>query len=50
METITVPKVEFEQLKEEIKILRNSKIYKRLLEFEQNIIKGKKFTRNDLGF
>ncbi len=50
METITLPKVEFEQMKLEIKTLRNSKMYQRLLEFEQNIISGKKYTRKDLGF
>jgi len=37
-------------MEEEIKVLRNSKIYKRLLEFEQNISKDKKYTRADLGF
>ena len=34
----------------EIKILRSSKLYKRLLEFEENINSGKKYTRKDLGF
>ena len=37
-------------MEEEIKVLRNSKIYIRLLEFEQNISKDKKYTRADLGF
>ena len=37
-------------MEEEIKVLRNSKIYKRLLEFEENITQGKKHTRKDLGF
>jgi hypothetical protein len=50
METITVPRVEFEQMQSELLILRQSALYKRLLEFEQNILKGKKFTRADLGF
>mgnify|MGYP001585931435 CR=1 FL=1 len=50
METITIPKEEFNRMQEEIVILRNSKIYKRLLEFEQRILQGKKFTREDLGF
>jgi len=50
METITVPKMEFEQMKQELEMLRDSKIYKRLLEFEENISKGKIFTREDLGF
>ena len=39
-----------EDLKKEISILRNSKLYRRLLEFEQNILKGEKYTRKDLGF
>jgi len=50
METVTIPKIELEKMEEEIKVLRNSRLYKRLLEFEQNISKGKKYTREDLGF
>ena len=50
VETITVLKVELEQLQRELKTLRNSNLYKRLLEFEKNIAEGRKFTRNDLGF
>jgi len=49
METITIPKTRFEEMKREIKTLRNSKLYIRLLEFERNIIKNK-YTRKDLGF
>ena len=37
-------------MQRERKLLRNSKIYLRLLEFEQNINRGKKFTREGLGF
>ncbi len=50
METITIEKTKFERMKEELAILRNSGLYKRLLEFEENISKGKKYTRADLGF
>ena len=50
METITVPKAELEQLHRELKTLRNSGLYKRLLEFEENIAEGRRFTRKDLGF
>jgi len=50
METITMPKLEFEQLQRELATLRNMDIYKRLLEFERNIAERKKFTREDLGF
>ena len=49
METVMIPKVEFEQMKAEIKTLRKTKLYLRLLEFEKNI-EGKKYTREDLGF
>ncbi len=49
METITLPKEKFELMKLELKTLRNSKIYKRLLEFEANISK-KKISRAELGF
>ena len=37
-------------MQQERKLLRNSKIYLRLLEFEQMINQSKKFTREDLGF
>lgn len=50
METVTIPRAQFERMKEEIRILRSSKLYRRLLEFERNITKGKKYTREDLGF
>ncbi len=50
MDTVTIPKTEFEQMKTEIKTLRKSDIYLRLLEFELNIVRGKTFTRKDLGF
>lgn len=39
METVTIPKTEYEQLIRENKTLRNSKLYKRLLQFEKNISK-----------
>lgn len=48
-DTITIPKEEYEQLIKENKVLRDSDLYKRLLEFEDNI-KKKKYTREDLGF
>ena len=50
METVTLPREEFELMRQELEVLRSSKIYKRLLEFEGNISQGKKFTRKDLGF
>jgi len=50
MEMINLPKEKFEQMRQEIIFLRNSIIYKRLLEFEKNITKSKRYTREDLGF
>ena len=50
MKTITLPRSELEQLHRELETLRNSGLYKRLLEFEKNISEGKRFTRADLGF
>lgn len=50
METITIPKAKFEMMQQEIAMLRNSKLYKRLLEFERRILIGEKYTRADLGF
>ena len=49
METVTIPREEYEVMKQEIKTLRATALYKRLLSFEQNI-KTKKYTRKDLGF
>ena len=49
MDTVTIPKEDFELMQREIKTLRSSNLYKRLLEFEKNI-SHKKFTRKDLGF
>ena len=50
MEMITIPKPKFERMEQELEILRNSELYKRLLQFEQNIMKGKVYIRKDLGF
>ncbi|HJX06306.1 MAG TPA: hypothetical protein VJ461_06365 [Candidatus Nanoarchaeia archaeon] len=50
MDIVTIPRADFEQMQQELNVLRNSKLYKRLLEFESNISAGKKFTRKDLGF
>jgi hypothetical protein len=50
METVTIDKAEFEQMKREMSVLRESDVYVRLLEFERNIAKGKRLTRKDLGF
>ena len=49
-ETVTIPKVEFEKMKQELELLRESGLYQRLLEFEENISKGRKFGGQDLGF
>jgi PHD/YefM family antitoxin component YafN of YafNO toxin-antitoxin module len=49
MDMVTISKEEFENLKSELETLRNSRIYKRLLDFEINISKYK-YSRKDLGF
>lgn len=49
-ETILVSKSDYLKLTSENKALRNTELYKRLLEFEQNISSGRVFTRKDLGF
>ncbi|MBI4210684.1 MAG: hypothetical protein HY544_04225 [Candidatus Diapherotrites archaeon] len=49
-ETVTVPRKEYESLKRQVEIFKESNIYKRLIEFENNIAAGKKFYREDLGF
>ncbi len=50
MEKISIPKYKFMQMRRELKILRNANLYKRLLEFEKNIVQDRKYTRKDLGF
>jgi len=50
MEIITIPKPKFERMEQELEMLRSSKLYKRLLQFEQNMLNGKVYTRKDLGF
>jgi len=55
MKTITIPKAEFKvleqknkKLKQEVETLRNTQLYKRLLECLENL-KKKEYTRKDLG-
>tara|TARA_Y100000034_G_C6586630_1_gene254669 strand:- start:302 stop:454 length:153 start_codon:yes stop_codon:yes gene_type:complete len=50
METITISKHEYIQMKQDLKSLRETELYKRLLEFEENIKLGKIHTRKDLDF
>ena len=40
-ETITVAKKEFEQMRQELELLRGSRIYQRLLEFEEKFPKAR---------
>ncbi|MEK6957830.1 MAG: hypothetical protein AABW99_02535 [archaeon] len=49
-ETVTVPKKKYETLRREVKALKNSRLYRRLLEFHKNISSGKEYSREDLGF
>lgn len=48
-ETITIPKEEYQMMVAELETLRRTDLYKRLLQFIQNI-QEKRFTRKDLGF
>ncbi|MFT4308960.1 MAG: hypothetical protein ACMXYL_00540 [Candidatus Woesearchaeota archaeon] len=50
MDNVTISREEYESMKKEIETLRNSKLYKRLVEFEENIRTQGKYTRNNLGF
>ncbi len=49
-ETICITKEEYLKLKKENQMLRQTKLYARLLQFEKNIKSGKIFTRKDIGF
>ncbi|MBT4539023.1 hypothetical protein HOI26_00090 [Candidatus Woesearchaeota archaeon] len=49
METVTIPRKEYLRLVHENKALKNTKLYKRLLEAEMNIASGKRYTRQDVG-
>jgi len=48
MKTVTIPEKEYNQMKLELETLRNTRLYKRILEFDKNVEK-KKFTRQDAG-
>ena len=48
-ETVTIPRAEYESMVVELETLRRTDLYKRLLQFVQNIQK-QKVTRADLGF
>ncbi len=50
METVTLPREVFFKMRRQLELLRSSKLYKRLLEFEENIVRSKRYTREDLGF
>jgi hypothetical protein len=47
--TVTLPKEEYQQMVVELETLRRTDLYRRLLQFIENIQK-KKFTRADLSF
>jgi len=50
MKTITISKEKYEEMSEALRILRNLSLYKRLLEFENNIKEGRIYTRGNLDF
>jgi PHD/YefM family antitoxin component YafN of YafNO toxin-antitoxin module len=49
-DAVSIPREEYDRLMLELENLRNTHLYKRLLEFEKNIKQGKSFKRKDLGF
>ena len=49
MDTITIPKSEYLQMKSEIEALKNSSLYKKILKSKEEL-KKKVYTRKDLGF
>ncbi len=49
-EVVTISREKYLGMKREIETLRKTGLYKRLLEFEENIKTGKIYTRKDLGF
>ena len=49
-EVVTIPREKYLGMRREIRALKNTKLYKRLLEFEENVRTGKIYTRKDLGF
>lgn len=55
METVTIPRTQFKKLeqqnrvlKHEVETLRNTKLYRRLLDCLENV-KKKEYTRKDIG-
>ena len=50
METVTIPKEEYERMKNALRIVRSMKLYTRLLEFEKNVENGEAYTRKAIGF
>lgn len=49
METITISKSDYIKMKNEVKTLKNSKLYKKILKSKEEL-KKKIYTREDLGF
>jgi hypothetical protein len=49
MENVTIPKSEYLKMKSEIKTLRNSDLYKKVLKSKYEL-KKKAYTRKNLGF
>jgi hypothetical protein len=50
MDTVTISRDEYESLVQDSQKLKNSHLYKRLLDFEKNVSENGEFTREDLGF
>ncbi len=49
MDSVTIPKSEYLKMKSEIKTLRDSELYKKILKSKEEL-KKKAYTRKDLGF
>jgi PHD/YefM family antitoxin component YafN of YafNO toxin-antitoxin module len=49
MENVIIPKSEYLKMKREIKTLRNSDLYKKIIKSKEEL-KKKVYTRKDLGF
>ena len=50
METVTIPRDEYDSLVRDSRMLQKSHLYQRLLEYEESLAENGEYTREDLGF
>jgi hypothetical protein len=50
MDTVTIPRDEYDSLVRDSKILKRSNLYQKVIDFENSIAENGEFTRKDLGF